>query len=250
MWNHGPAKIHKELKCVRATDFCNMFAVNHAGFIPAKDIPPKMVLFEHHFPQVQPSNAACLDLGGKFCWLNYELKPYHTILVRTTDSGKPALYKDVYLNITLSDVNDQPRSPQLSGYKVHENMKAGTPIGTFTAFDEDTKQTLTYSLVDDDQGRFKLVGSQLQKALPANYETKSSHKITLLVKDDGNPSMSVSCFLFFFFSSFFEQGDFLFWMQSVEQNGEWPVAIINFNGTCQTVRVLSSITDRWLQNTR
>ena len=106
-------------------------------------------------------------------------------------------------------------------------MKAGTPIGTFTAFDEDTKQTLTYSLLDDDQGRFKLVGNQLQKALPANYETKNSHKITLLVKDDGNPSMSVSCFLvcffvlfFFVFSSFFEQGDFRFWMWFVEQKGE------------------------------
>ena len=155
--------------------------------------------FEHHCCQVRRSNAECLDLGGKFCWLNYETTPYHTILVRTTDSGQPPLYKDVYLNITLSDVNDQPRNPQLSGYKVRENMRAGTPIGTFTAFDEDTKQTLTYSLVDDDQGRFRLVGNQLQKALPANYETKNSHKITLVVEDDGNPSMSVSCFLALFF---------------------------------------------------
>ena len=172
----------------------DIYAGSRGRVIPVKNLPTKMVLFGHHFAQVRPSNAACLDLGGKFCWLNYEAKQTHTILVRTTDSGKPALYKDVYLNITLSDVNDQPRNPQLSGYKVHENMKAGTPIGTFTAFDEDTKQTLTYSLLDDDQERFKLVGNQLRKALPANYETKKLHKITLLVKDDGNPSMSVSCF--------------------------------------------------------
>ena len=191
------------LCCACVTDFCKMITVNHAEFIPAKDVLTKLILFEHHFIQVQTSNAACLDLGGKFCWLNYETKPYHTILVRTTDSGKPALYKDVYLNITLSDVNDQPRNPQLSGYKVHENMKAGTPIGTFTAFEEDTKQMLRYSLLEDDQGRFKLVGNQLQKALPANYETKKSHKITLLVKDSGNPSMSVSCFIVFHYSRHF-----------------------------------------------
>ena len=149
--------------------------------------------------QVRPSNTACLSLGGKYCWLNYETKPYHTILVRTTDSGKPALYKDFYLNITLSDINDQPRNPQLSGYTVHESSKAGTLIGVFTANDEDRNQNLTYSLVEDDMGTFRIVGTRLELADSVNYEHRQLHHIIVQVADDGHPSMSVSFATDFFY---------------------------------------------------
>ena len=142
------------------------------------------------FEQVKPHNDACLKFG-QYCYLNYEKKARHTVLIRSTDNGQPPLYNDFYIHINLTDVNDQPRNPQLSGNKIHENTKAGTPIGTFSAFDEDRDQNLTYSLVENGQGKFKVVGTQLQVAQPVDYEEGTSHKITLLVEDDGVPAMSV-----------------------------------------------------------
>ena len=61
------------------------------------------------------------------------------------------------------------------------------------AFDEDRnpRQTLTYTLINDDGGRFQIVGKQLLKRLPANYEAKKSHTITVRVSDNGTPQQFV-----------------------------------------------------------
>lgn len=40
--------------------------------------------------------------------------------------------------------------------------------------------------------RFKIVGNELQKAQAANYETQKSHSVTVVMKDDGTPSLNVS----------------------------------------------------------
>ena len=51
---------------------------------------------------------------------------------------------------------------------------------------------MTYSLTNDDSGRFR-VDSQgrLYKAKDVNYETQTKHVIRAMVKDNGNPSMKV-----------------------------------------------------------
>ena len=51
----------------------------------------------------------------------------------------------------------------------------------------------TIKLVDSDSGQFQLSadGSALQKAKAANYETKTTHKITVEVMDNGSPPMLV-----------------------------------------------------------
>lgn len=65
-------------------------------------------------------------------------------------------------------------------------------IGRFSSRDEDTSQLLTYSLTNDDSGRFR-VDSQgnLYKAKDTDYETQTKHIITAVVQDNGNPSMKV-----------------------------------------------------------
>ncbi|XP_065192577.1 cadherin-23-like [Sycon ciliatum] len=142
--------------------------------------------------KVRSSNVACLALGGTACWLNYEHQPVYTVLVRTTDSGSPPLFADFTINITLRDINDRPRKLQLSDYRVHENQPVGTVIGMLSGFDEDAKQHLSYVLSNDNGGKFKIVGNELQKAMPANYEIFKSHYITVVMKDDGTPSLNIS----------------------------------------------------------
>ena len=104
-------------------------------------------------PQVQPSNVACLAVGGTSCWLNYESKPFYTLLVRVTDSGSPPLSTDFYLNVTLKNVNDRPRQIKLSDFRLYENQPVGTVVGKFSGYDEDAHQQLTFVLDNDDKGR-------------------------------------------------------------------------------------------------
>lgn len=142
--------------------------------------------------QVKVPNTQCLTLGGKECVLNYEDEKQHQIVVRATDSGSPALYVDYTLTIHIQDVNDQPRRLDLSHNEVLENEPVGTVIGNLSCLDEDVRQTITYSLTDDDSGMFKIVNNELQKAKSANYETSTSHSVVVVAKDNGSPSLKVS----------------------------------------------------------
>ena len=63
--------------------------------------------------------------------------------------------------------------------------------------DEDARQSATYSLTNDDSGRFK-VDSQgrLYTAKNINHETQKRHVIRAMVTDNGNPPMKVSLLSF------------------------------------------------------
>ena len=62
-----------------------------------------------------------------------------------------------------------------------------------TSRDEDVSQSATYSLTNDDSGRFK-VDSQgrMYTAKNINHETQKRHVIRAMVTDNGNPPMKVS----------------------------------------------------------
>ena len=111
------------------------------------------------------------------------------------DSGSPRKSVTQTLRITVVNTNDQPRDLSLSNNTVTENAPLNFVIGTFTARDEDTSQQLAFSLVDSDDGRFK-VDSQgrLLKANETDYETNIVHYVTATVRDNGSPSMSVRNF--------------------------------------------------------
>ena len=65
-------------------------------------------------------------------------------------------------------------------------------VGNLAFSDEDTAQTHTLVLLDDDNGQFSLKGKQLVKAKSTDYETKTAHKVTVKVTDSGTPPFSVS----------------------------------------------------------
>lgn len=124
--------------------------------------------------------------------LNYEQQNSYDVVVRVTDSGSPPLSIDNTITVHLKDINDKPRNLDLSSNTVFENDPAGTAVGRLSSTDEDKGQTLEYVLVDSESGKFKIVGDQLQKALPADYETSRSHSVLVTVRDNGQPSLNVS----------------------------------------------------------
>lgn len=143
--------------------------------------------------RVALSNKMCLVHGAGSCQLNYEKKPVHTIRVRATDDGTPPLQKIMNLNITLDDVNDQPRDLVLSKYWVKENVALNTTVGYFNASDEDGQQ-LNFTLVDVGRALFRVDpdSGQLYVAKPINHEESSVDHVTVRVSDNGVPVKWVS----------------------------------------------------------
>ena len=141
------------------------------------------------------SNSRCLSYGGSSCSLNYEASLSHSIRVRSRDSGTPSKYVDQYLSVYLRNVNDRPRNLRLSGSTLKENATIGTVIGTLTASDEDSMQSLTYSLTNNASGRFSISsGNKVVLATRSgiDYESATSHLISVLVRDSGSPSLNTS----------------------------------------------------------
>ena len=131
--------------------------------------------------------------GGSQCFLNYESVSSYSIVVRSVDSGSPSLSINASFNISVNDVNDQPRGLQLSNYKVSENASINTIVGNLSATDEDAGQKLSFSLVDDDNGRFGLDNNGgIYKAKSTDYETSKVHYIVVNVTDNGQPPKAVS----------------------------------------------------------
>ena len=74
---------------------------------------------------------------------------------------------------------------------VAENATLGTVIGSFAARDEDRRQKLSFSLVNDDGGRFALNGDQLVTATSLDHEADKRHFITVAVVDNGYNALKV-----------------------------------------------------------
>lgn len=119
--------------------------------------------------------------------LDYETASSHTITVRVTDQGGLAFDKN--FAIALTDVNDAPTGATMTGGTVAENSADGTAVGTVTGVDQDAGSTFTYSLLDSAGGRFginRMTGVvTVANGAPLDYETVSSHIITVRVADQG-----------------------------------------------------------------
>ena len=76
-----------------------------------------------------------------------------------------------------------------------ENAPANTEVGLINFNDQDITDTHTVTLINDDNGQFKLNVSnqrQLLKAKPTDYESKRVHTITIRVTDNRNQILFVS----------------------------------------------------------
>ncbi len=100
---------------------------------------------------------------------------HHTTVATNSDI-------EVVTTITSKPVpNDNPTGLSLSGNSISEYAQVGATIGTLSATDRDA---LTFKLVDDAGGRFKIDGTKLVLAGPGvNFEEAKSHQIKVEVSD-------------------------------------------------------------------
>ena len=132
--------------------------------------------------------------------LNFEQQVNYDLRVQVKDNGlnPPSLSSTINIRITVKDANDPPEiaSQQLS---VNEGVLNGTLVGNhFDVIDEDANEVYTYALIDDDEGRFKLLhnvdGVYLAVAGDGelDYETATQHHVSLEVTDGGALGTSLS----------------------------------------------------------
>jgi hypothetical protein len=133
--------------------------------------------------QIQVNNGTLLD---------YDTAATQTITLRATDMQ--GLYRETSFTIYLINVNEAPTALALSAATVEEGCPTGILVGTLSATDPDTADTLTYALTDDAGGRFQIVGNELQVADGAllDYHQATSHTVTVSVTDAGALSFAQS----------------------------------------------------------
>ena len=108
------------------------------------------------------------------------------------DSGTPPLDVTKQIVVNVRDQNDPPYDVKLSSSDVMENATANTLVGTFSAKDEDSGQTLIFILIDDDAGNFRVdTSGNLYKTQNSNYEFKNAHFVVVQVQDNGYPQEKV-----------------------------------------------------------
>ena len=120
--------------------------------------------------------------------LNFDDKSSHGITIRTTDQGGKSYDQEFTINV-IND-NFEPTDISLDRKSVNEFTENGFTIGTLTTSDVDAGDIHTYELLDNAEGRFKIVGNQL-KVKDGNlldFDKNSSHDITIRTTDQGGES--------------------------------------------------------------
>jgi hypothetical protein len=115
--------------------------------------------------------------------VNYSLpsiktKALYPITVRSVDKSGGYLEKQFVIQVT--NAKTQPREIHLTYQTVFENSLEDTIVGRLWTIDPEPSQ-YSYELLDNAQGRFKLVGDLLlvAKAKLLDYETQPRHTITV-----------------------------------------------------------------------
>ena len=130
--------------------------------------------------------------------LDHEDKDTYMVTVTVTD-GKdaeddfdPAVDDTIRVTIMVTDVNEAPVFPAtIAPIVVDENTVAGANIGApVVAMDEDSDDTLAYTLENANASAFAIVGTsgQLQTKDALDYETQTDYEVMVTATDGDSDS--------------------------------------------------------------
>ena len=119
--------------------------------------------------------------------LHYETKPSYSVTITVSDGS---LTDSITVTINVIDVSDTNNAPVFSDGTsttrfVAENTASSTNIGAAVTATDADNDTLTYTLGGTDASLFRIVSTsgQLQTKAVLDYETKTSHSVTITVSD-------------------------------------------------------------------
>jgi RHS repeat-associated protein len=117
----------------------------------------------------------------------FELPQSGTPTILDLESASNFNQAGSYLFEVLNGIpNQQPTNINLSATNIDENSANNTVIGNLTTTDPDVADTHTYSLVNNADGRFAIIGNQLTVANGSllNFEANSSHSVVIRTTDN------------------------------------------------------------------
>ena len=116
--------------------------------------------------------------------LDYETTSSYTLTVEVSDGDGET--DTATVTITVTDANEAPAfDPSTYDFSVAEDAATDDVVGTVMAGDEDTGDTLTYSITTGNTGSVFSIDSsgQITVAGDLDYETTSSYTLTVEVSD-------------------------------------------------------------------
>ncbi|RDI54870.1 cadherin domain-containing protein [Microvirga subterranea] len=126
--------------------------------------------------------------------LNWENKQVHTVTVEVTDGRGGTVTQEFTINVDNQDPenNNAPTGLTLTGGTIQENSLWGTLVGTLQGVDADPIDSLVYTLLQDDDNKFEIVGNELRlkQGATLNYEDKRFHDIVVRVTDLNGTGLS------------------------------------------------------------
>jgi len=110
-----------------------------------------------------------------------------TINLRVTATDAQGATVSDDFDLTIANTNDAPTAVTLSAGSAAETLGVGGTVATISGTDDDSihGDTLTYSIVADPDGKFAIAGNLLQLAAGIDFETATSHNVTIRATDSG-----------------------------------------------------------------
>ncbi len=120
--------------------------------------------------------------------LDYETEQNHKLDITVTD-GTGNSYNET-VTLAVNDINEAPTDIQLNHTAVDENASTGTVVAKLSATDEDSGESFTYTVADNNN--FEIDGNQIKVKAGADldYETEQNHKLDITVTDGTGHSYS------------------------------------------------------------
>ncbi len=131
------------------------------------------------------ANASIFSISTNFLRIisaqNFELRlPDLQVQIRVSDKMGATFTR--LFTITVTNVNEAPFNPQLSGQSVFENMPIATFIGNLTCMDHDAGDTQTWTL-NNATSLFQINANELRTAVALNYEVLNVIYISVTIRD-------------------------------------------------------------------
>ncbi|XP_052104048.1 protocadherin Fat 4-like isoform X4 [Mytilus californianus] len=197
------------LTIIDANDAPSDIIVDGTLDIPENSVDVVMATLSATDPDTTQTHSFTMLSGSKFFYiahnklkvtsaaeLDYETQIKHEITIRVTDNGEPnPLHYDKVFIVTVTDVNEPVSSVRLSNNKISESSKLGDIVGHLIAIDPDNevgeKQTFTYTITDNADGRFTIKdGNIAVDNADFDFEKERTYTISVTVQDSGTPPLT------------------------------------------------------------
>ena len=110
----------------------------------------------------------------------------YPVLIRAQDSGLPRMFIERHFNVTVRNVEDAPRSIEISKNSVYENATNGIVVGTLSAIDDDVSHerssNFSWKLMNNSQ-HFEIIGANVVVKKALNYDFSKEHYIKVRCSD-------------------------------------------------------------------